>query len=72
MSDAFSPIPGKCTWWREQIVEEDVWDVRLPEHEKRIRCWCFVEGKAWTSTRGDVPAECPDSRHCRYYIRYYR
>lgn len=71
MSDRFSPIKGKCTWWREYPVDDDVWDSRLKPDQKRIECTCFVEGKAWTLARGDVPSDCPDNRHCRYYIKTY-
>ncbi|TLM99236.1 MAG: hypothetical protein FDZ75_00560 [Actinobacteria bacterium] len=70
MSDeGYAPIKGKCTWWREMPNEEDRWDVRLKEHERRVYCSCFVEGKGWTVTRADVPSDCPDARHCRYYIK---
>lgn len=71
MGDAFSAIRGKCTWWREQDVEEDLWDPQLTKDKRRVRCWCFVEGKSWTVATADVPAECPDSRHCRYYIKHW-
>lgn len=70
MADAYSPIKGKCTWWREAAVDDDIWDSRIKEHQKRVQCSCFIEGKGWTFTRGDLPAECPDSRRCRYYIRH--
>jgi len=71
VGDAFSPIRGKCTWWREHDVDEDTWDTRLRESEKRVQCWCFVEGRTWTVTRADVPPDCPDARHCRYYIKHW-
>lgn len=70
MSDAYTPIKGKCTWWREHPVEDDLWDPRLKEHERRVDCSCFVEGVVWTFTKEEVPSECPDNRHCRYYIRH--
>lgn len=70
MSDAYSPIKGKCTWWRELPVDEDRWSVRLKDDEKRVSCSCFVEGKGWTFAHGDLPADCPDARHCRYHIRH--
>lgn len=69
MSDAYTPIRGKCTWWRELDDDEDQWDVRLKEFERRVHCSCFVEGKAWTWARQDLPADCPEYRHCRYYIK---
>lgn len=69
MGDAFSPIKGKCMWWREQDVDEDIHDIRLTDPERRVRCWCFVEGKVWVEQSKVVPADCPDARHCRYYIK---
>jgi len=70
MSDAYSPVKGKCTWWRERAVEDDIYDTRLKEHQKRVSCSCFVEGTAWTFARADVPSDCPDMRACRYYIKH--
>lgn len=70
MNGAFAPIKTKCIWWRELPVDDDIWDTRLKESQKRLRCTCFVEGKAWTVERGKVPQECPDQRHCRYYIKH--
>jgi hypothetical protein len=67
--DPYAPIKGKCIWWREFPNQEDVWDVRLKDAEKTVSCSCFVEGKGWTFMRAELPAECPDSRACRYYIR---
>jgi len=58
-------------WWRESPIEEDIYDVRLPEDQKRLYCSCFVEGKVWTHTRGGVPENCPENLHCRYYIRHW-
>lgn len=71
MSDSFTPIRGKCMWWREAVKEEDVHDVRLREDEKRVDCTCFVEGKGWAHTRGDLPPDCPENKHCRYYIKHW-
>lgn len=70
VSDAYTPIKGKCTWWRERPVDEDVYDVMLSEEQKRIACTCFIEGRGWTLQRGEVPSDCPENRHCRYYIRH--
>jgi len=67
--DPYAPIKGKCIWWRELPTQEDLWDTRLRESEKTITCSCFVEGKGWLVTRAELPAECPDSRACRYYIK---
>lgn len=71
MSDAYTPIRGKCMWWRETPVDEDIYDVRLREDEKRVHCSCFVEGRVWTHSRGDVPADCSEWKHCRYYIKHW-
>lgn len=71
MSDAFSPIRGKCMWWRETAVDEDVYDVRLREDEKRVNCACFVEGHLWIHSRGEVPPDCTEWKHCRYYIKHW-
>lgn len=70
MSDAYTPIRGKCTWWREQPSEDDRWDMRIKDDMKRVHCTCFVEGKGWTFVKCEVPSDCPDGRHCRYYIRH--
>lgn len=70
MTDAYAPIKGKCTWWRERPVEDDIYDTRLKDEERRIACSCFVEGKGWTFETAEVPSDCPDSRHCRYYIKH--
>lgn len=69
VGDAYTPVKNKCTWWREAPVDEDRWDTRLKAGERRVECSCFVEGKAWTFTENELPADCPDSRHCRYYIK---
>ncbi len=71
MGDAYTPLRGKCTWWREAVLGEDEWDVRLKPDEKRVVCSCFVEGKTWTFKQAEVPADCPENKHCRYYIRHY-
>lgn len=70
MSDANMPIKGKCTWWRETPLSDDVWDGRVKKADKRIDCICFVEGKGWTYPTKDVPSDCPDNRHCRYYMKH--
>jgi len=68
MSSAYAPIKGKCTWWRERPVEEDIWDTRLKQAERRVHCSCFVEGFYWAVKCAEVPEDCPDRRRCRYYI----
>lgn len=70
MSDGYSPLKGKCIWWRERLVDEDRYDPRLKDEERRLQCSCFVEGKGWTLTRAELPLDCPDAKHCRYYIRH--
>lgn len=67
--DAFAPVSGKCTWWREIMLDEDLHDVTLKQKDKRVRCACFVEGYFWIHPYSEVPAECPQWRHCRYYIK---
>lgn len=71
MTDQYTPVRGKCTWWREISVEEDIYDVRLKDEERRVHCSCFVEGKMWSFVRAEIPAECPDNKHCRYYIKHW-
>jgi hypothetical protein len=66
----YSAIKGKCVWWREAVVEEDRYNVRLKDAERRIQCSCFVEGKTWKYVKPEVPPTCPEARHCRYYIKY--
>lgn len=70
MADGYSPIKGKCTWWREMPVDDDVYDTRVKDDQKRISCSCFVEGKGWVVPRAELPSDCPESRHCRYYIKH--
>jgi hypothetical protein len=71
MSEGFDPIHGKCLWWRELPLEEDRFDSRLKPGERRVTCSCFVEGKFWTLERDAIPADCPDSKHCRYFIKHH-
>jgi hypothetical protein len=66
--DGFTPIRGKCFYWREKLVEEDRYDTRLKKDEWRVDCTCFVEGSQWRYTITEVPANCPMHRSCRYYI----
>jgi hypothetical protein len=68
--DANTPVKNKCTWWREMRNEEDAFDVRLKEHEKRWACSCFVEGDVWIYTKAEIPRDCPNFRKCRYYIKH--
>lgn len=70
MSDGYSPVKGKCNYWRERPVEDDRWDMSVKKADKRVDCSCFVEGKAWMHTVADVPSDCPDALHCRYYIKH--
>ncbi len=67
--DAFSPIKGKCRFWREQENLEDVWDTSLKKDEKRVVCTCFVEGDMWIEKAKEVPVDCPKRYSCRYYVK---
>jgi hypothetical protein len=51
------------------VIEEDVHNVLLKKGERRVSCSCFVEGKGWTVKAEEVPSDCPEARHCRYYIK---
>jgi hypothetical protein len=66
--DGFTPIRGKCFYWREKLNEEDRFDRRLKSNEWRVDCTCFVEGTRWCYTVDTVPSNCPLYLHCRYYI----
>ena len=67
--DGFSPIPGKCFYWREQLNGEDRFDTRLKKSQWRVECTCFVEGSLWVYTHDEVPADCPERYRCRYYVK---
>jgi hypothetical protein len=67
--DPYSPIRGKCVWWREVANNEDLYDARLKDPQRRIECTCFVEGFRWEMQTAEVPPECPKSKQCRYYIK---
>jgi hypothetical protein len=67
--EAYTPIKGKCRWWREQANEEDRHDTTVPKERKRVMCMCWVEGDVWYVTNATVPAECPTRFHCRYYVK---
>ncbi len=66
----FSPIRHKCFYWREQPHYDDQYDTRVKKGQRRVVCSCFVEGDTWTYTEDDVPADCPQKMHCRYYIHF--
>lgn len=68
--DAYTPIKGKCTWWREIPHDEDSHNMRVKAPDKRITCSCFVEGDVWIVRAEDVPSDCPECRRCRYYIKH--
>lgn len=70
MSDGFTPIKGKCTWWRERANEEDSFNTRLKAELRRVDCSCFVEGDVWEYTAAELPADCPKYKSCRYYIKH--
>jgi hypothetical protein len=69
LTDSFSPIRGKCVWWREVPNSEDLFDPSVKAAQKRVDCSCFVEGYRWTFTTAEVPIECPSYRVCRYYTK---
>lgn len=69
MSGWYTPIRGKCTWWREALNDDDEHDNRIRARDKRVSCMCTVEGRGWTFVSAEVPSDCPDSTRCRYYIK---
>jgi hypothetical protein len=69
--DPYSPVRGKCVWWREIPNSEDRYDISVKPEKKRIDCSCFVEGYRWTFVTAEIPAECPRHRECRYYVKGY-
>lgn len=68
--DGYSPVKGKCKWWRENLNEEDAHNIMIPEWKRRVHCTCFVEGYYWTHEASEVPLDCPHQRTCRYYIKH--
>ena len=68
-TDAYSPIKGKCNWWREEADEQDSHDPTLKDAQRKVNCSCFVEGDRWSFAASEVPKDCPTSRSCRYYIK---
>ena len=68
-SDGYAPVRGKCMYWRERDNEDDRWDTSVKPDDKRVECSCFVEGMIWSVTTSTVPPDCPDRRHCRYYVK---
>ncbi len=67
--DGFSPINGKCRFWRESAEVDDQYNTTIKKEDKRVRCTCFVEGDMWVTPAKDTPADCPKRYHCRYYIK---
>ncbi|MDO9555975.1 MAG: hypothetical protein Q7J82_00100 [Coriobacteriia bacterium] len=67
--DAYSPIKGKCAFWREHLNDEDTWDTSVKKEDKRVTCTCFIEGDLWLATASTLPSDCPKRNHCRYYVR---
>lgn len=67
--DPYAPVKGKCTWWREVLHEEDLYDSTLKPAERRVKCSCFVEGYQWEFPLAEVPVECLRANNCRYYIK---
>lgn len=70
MSDAYTPIRGKCRWWRELPIDDDLWNTRLAKEMRRTECTCFIEGRGWVFTQRELPDDCPEKRACRYYIKH--
>lgn len=68
MNDPYSRVPGKCVWWREMPNAEDWSNPNVKPAEKRVGCSCFIEGFQWTFVTAEIPAECPKSRSCRYFV----
>lgn len=66
--DAYAPIKKKCVWWREVPDAEEQYNTRIKPDDVRVCCTCFVEGYAWAMRKAEVPANCPKSLTCRYYI----
>jgi hypothetical protein len=64
----FAPMRGKCFYWREQPDYDDLYNMHLLKGQRRVRCSCFVEGETWTYTQDEMPSDCPQKLHCRYYI----
>ncbi len=69
MSGWYTPVKGKCTWWRESLHDDDVHNDSIKNSNKRVQCMCMVEGMAWTFKSSEVPPECPEGYRCRYYIK---
>lgn len=67
--DPYSPIKGKCAFWREHPNDDDVWDTSIKKENRRIMCTCFIDGDMWTRTEGTLPADCPKRFKCRYYVK---
>ncbi|GAV32096.1 MAG: hypothetical protein H5T75_01030 [Coriobacteriia bacterium] len=67
--DAYSPIKGKCQFWREQPDEDDAYSLSVKPEDKRIRCTCWVDGDLWVFKASEVPSDCPRRMQCRYYIK---
>lgn len=68
--DQFTPVKGKCLYWREALNEDERWNVRLKPEQRHVDCTCFVEGDLWQFLIGEVPEDCPTKRSCRYYIKF--
>lgn len=66
--DAFSPVKGKCQFWREYPEEDDRYNTSIKFDNKRVRCSCWVDGDQWLVTNATIPADCPRKFECRYYI----
>jgi len=68
--DAYSPVKGKCAFWRELPNDDDTWDHSVKKDDRRVTCTCFIDGDIWLKTVSTVPTDCPRRHKCRYYVRY--
>ncbi len=68
--DGYTPVKGKCMWWREIPDADELYNMRIKDADKLVRCMCFVEGHYWSFKRAELPEDCPEARHCRYFIKY--
>jgi hypothetical protein len=67
--DGFTPIRGKCAYWRERMDEEERHSASVKAEDKRVVATCFIEGDRWVYTASTLPKDCPQRRQCRYYVK---
>ena len=66
---AYTPVRGKCVYWREAANMDDEYDITVKKPDKRVEGSCFVEGDLWRFTVSTAPKDCPNYLSCRYYIK---